>query len=107
MDNSIDFDKLQKLVDDMYAGNIERIKEGLRHKGVLLRINAILSIAENNIHDEEIIDMVKELESDMNVLDGIRVGEFATGLLDVYNISKYTGNNAAIKELIENKMIVQ
>ena len=43
----------------------------------------------------------------MNVLDGIRVGEFATGLLDVYNIRKYIGNNAAIKELIENKMIVQ
>lgn len=106
MENSIDFEKMQNFIDDMYSGNIEKIQEGLEHEGALFRINAILSIAENKIKDKGIIEKVKELENDDTLVDAIRVGDYASGLLDVYKIKKYTGNSRLIKELIKDNMIM-
>ena len=107
MESNIDFEKLQKLIDSMYEGNIDDITTGINHAGALIRVNAVLAIAENSLKDDKIIQMLIKLKEDNVKIDGIRVGDYAHGLLDVYGIEKYQGDSLLIKELIQDGFILK
>ena len=104
MKKELDFDRMQQLIDRMYAGDREAIVEGLNHPGCLFRINAIFSIYENDIHEEPFIKKLQLLKNDPAEIDRISVGDYSKAVLHLYGIEEYTGNKRYVWYLIRSKM---
>lgn len=93
------------MLSQMKNGNQDAILEGLKHKGAIYRINALINIVRHTLVDsEEIIQKVYNLLEDNIFVDGYKVSDFAYAVLDLIGIETYSGNNNQIKELIESKL---
>lgn len=98
-----DFSKVNNLIANMVIGNEEAILLGLKHKGVLIRINGIIYSVKYKIKNEHITKVIQELKNDDFWYDGYLVSQFAIAGLHIMNIEPYTGNDERILELIESK----
>lgn len=87
----------------MSVGSDKAILKGLSHNGALIRINGIMFAVKFKHSSDKIITKLKELLSDNTEVDGYSVSQFATAALDVMGITKYTGNDENVLELIESE----
>lgn len=64
-------------------------------------VYAIRTCCIQNVFNDNIIKIMKELKKDKRVAMMNKVSDFATAALDILGIEKYNGNNVIIIEMIE------
>lgn len=94
------------LLDNIKHGDRNSILVGLKHKGAIYRINALINIVRHSIDDSAEIneELYKLLEDDISI-DGYTVSDFAYAVLDLTGIESYSGNDKHIKDLIDSRLV--
>lgn len=92
------------LLSQMKSGDQDAILKGLKHKGAIYRINALINIVRYSISSKEIVQMVYNLLKDNVFVDGYKVSDFAYAVLDLIGVKKYSGSDEQISELIDSKL---
>ena len=98
-------DRVQKLVDRMYEGDVRAIEYGMKCPGTLIRQNAITAIVECRVVNKHLIELMQEMENDeTKTWDYRAVGDYAKAALDILGIKSYEGDDPYVLEMIEDKM---
>ena len=94
---------IQNLIDDMYNGNTDAILSGVSSSNDYLLINAIIAGTKQGINEGRFIEGLTSAQKSESVLLGFPIASIATASLHLLQEKKYTGDDAIVKELLENK----
>ncbi len=86
----------------MISGDKEVIRMGLFSESKYIRMDALIWATYHCITENDIIERIKDLKKDNDVLSGYTVGNFAVAALENLNLEKYDGNDEYQKSLIKN-----
>ena len=100
-----DFLPIKEIISRMSVGEEDAIINGLSHKGALIRINAVMFAVKYKCKKNNVIELIKELLTDNTEVDGYSVSQFSIAALDVLGITKYTGNDENVVELIDDEFL--
>lgn len=92
----------QRIIDEMYSGNILTIKSNITSDIPNLVMNSIIAGIKFNIQDNDYIEGIKKACSNKTILMGICLGSVAKAALCILTNSQYNGNDSIIKSLIDN-----
>ena len=96
--------KLRECLADKSQTEIEMILTQLSgSKSPMERLNAILFGAKYKVKTAQFIDNVSRMAGDeANTFFGTPMSSFATAVLDVLGVKKYTGDDGYILEMVES-----
>lgn len=80
------------------------IVENLNKNGSFFKFNGIVECVRAKLITEETIFRLKQLKSDKSQIAGHTIADFSVAALDILGVENYTGNDAAIADLIKSKL---
>ena len=96
-------DNIDELFDEMNNRNHDVIIRGVNDKTPIVNYKAILSGTREGMKDRAFIKGLKRLKkSEIILLGGVKLSDFAIAALDLLNIEKYVGEDEHIKKYISS-----
>lgn len=94
---------IQTMVDEMYKGNIEAILSGILSDNDYVLMNAILAGTKQGLKERKFIEGVSNAQNSKTVLPGFPLASVAVASRHFLEGKKYTGGDAMVKLLLDNK----
>lgn len=96
-------DNVDMLFEEMNNRNHDIIIRGINDKTPIVNYKAILSGTREGMHDRAFIKGLKRLKkSEVTLLGGVKLRDFAVAALDLLNVEKYIGDDEHIKKYISS-----
>lgn len=95
--------ELQTKIDKIRAGDTAAIIRGISSQSDLIVINSILAGAKLKLADKDFIDGVKKAQNSNVVLLGFPIKSIAEAAIYFLTDTEYSGDDALIRELIDNR----
>ena len=98
--------KIQKLIDQMHAGNTNTIINNIFSDIPIIVMNAIMAGTKVGLTDPLFLEGVRNAEKNDAVLLGVPISKVATASLHLLTDKKYSGDDIFIRKLIESEFIL-
>jgi len=97
-------ENINELFEEMNNKNHDTIIKCINDKTPIVNYKAILSGTREGMHDRAFIKGLKRLkQSEITLLGGVKLKDFAIAALDLLSIEKYLGSDEHIIQYIDSK----